>query len=67
MGLEEKNKREEEREAFFKAHREALEANQKLSVDKIEDYEKEKIEVMYMYMYNESMLTNTVYIIIVTC
>lgn len=45
VGLEEKTKRDEEKEALFTAHRAALEANQKLSVDKIEEYEKEKVEV----------------------
>ncbi len=45
IGLAEKEKRDQDRSAFFAAHKGALDDNQRQSVELIEKYEGEKSEV----------------------
>lgn len=46
IGLEEEDKRRKEREAFFIALKKALESNQEISVNRIQQYEKEKTQLL---------------------
>ena len=48
IGLAEKERREKDREAFFTAHRTALEYNQQQSIERIQLFEREKAEVQYI-------------------
>ena len=45
MGLEEKEKRDKEVAKFREAHKEAILENQKLSVEKVKEYEGERRKV----------------------
>ncbi len=52
IGLGEKDKRDLEREAFFTAHRRAMEDNQRQSVERVEKYEQEKANVCHFVKTN---------------